>query len=108
MGIERKVNDIENLYIRFSSNCTSPDNIFKETVMLKSRAYYEYILQGYILGNNVNIFHPDVESGFTGAVVGNPLLNSHTGYKLFGQHSMYVFSNVIDMDLNKVPLFSDE
>lgn len=68
MGIERKVNDIENLYIRFSANCTSPDNIFKETVMLKSRAYYEYILQGYILGNNVNIFYPDTESGFTGAV----------------------------------------
>ena len=34
LGIERKVNDIENLYIRFSANCTSPDNIFKETVLL--------------------------------------------------------------------------
>ena len=70
--------------------------------MLKSRAYYEYILQGYILGNNVNIFTPDAESGFTGAVVGNPLLNSHTGYKLFGRHSMYVFDNVIDIDFSSM------
>lgn len=32
LGIERKVNDIDNLYIRSYSNCTSPDNVFKETV----------------------------------------------------------------------------
>ena len=100
LGIERKVNDIENLFMRSYSNCTDVDKVFKQTVMLKSRAYYEYLLQGNIIGNNVNIFNKDNVGGFSGAVVGNPLLNSHTGLKMFGTQSMYIFDNVIDMDFS--------
>jgi len=37
-------------------------------MMLKSRAYYEYFLQGNILGNNVNIFSTTKSEGFTGAL----------------------------------------
>ena len=70
--------------------------------MLKSRAYYEYLLQGFVIGNNVNIFTPDAESGFVGAVVGNPLLNSPNGYELFKRLSMYIFDNVIDMDFSSM------
>ena len=68
--------------------------------MLKCRAYYEYLLQGNILGNNTNVFAIDTSEGFTGAIVGNPLLNSQTGIKLFGAPNMYVFDNVIDMDFS--------
>ena len=98
MGIERKVNDFENLYIRSYSNCVDYDKVFKQTVMLKTRAYYEYILQGLVLGNNINIFNGSGENSFSGAIVGNPLLNSNTGIELFGQKSMYVYDDVIDMD----------
>ena len=102
MGIERKANDIDNLYLRASANCTEVDKVFKQTVTLKARAYYEYLLQNNILGNNVNIFNNNGGGGFTGALVGNPLLNSHTGIILFGKPSMYVFDNVIDMDFSSM------
>lgn len=69
LGIERKVSDVDNLYLRAYSNCTDFDKVFKQTVMLKSRAYYEYLLQGIILGNNVNIFNKESDSGFTGALI---------------------------------------
>ena len=98
MGIERKANDTDGLYLRSYANCVDYDKVFKQTVMLRSRAYYEYLLQNNVLGNNVNIFSSEAGEGFTGALVGNPLLNSHTGIILFGLRSMYVFDNVIDMD----------
>ena len=69
LGIERKVDDVDNLYLRAYSNCTDFDKVFKQTVMLKSRAYYEYLLQGIILGNNVNIFNKESDSGFSGALI---------------------------------------
>lgn len=100
MGIEKKVNDVDGLYMRSYSNCTDIDKTFRQTVMLKCRAYYEYLLQGNILGNNVNVFNRDEKGSFTGAVVGNPLLNSNTGIKIFGVLSMFVFDNVIDMDFS--------
>lgn len=99
-GIEHKVSDGDGLYLRSYSNCTEYDSVFKQTVMLKCRAYYEYLLQGNIIGNNVNIFVIDSGGGFTGAVVGNPLLNSNTGIELFGLPSMYIFDDVIDMDFS--------
>lgn len=98
MGIERKVNDCENLYIRSYSNCIDYDSVFKQTKMLRTRAYYEYLLQGLVLGNNINIFYQVTDSSFSGAVVGDPLLNSNTGIELFGEKNMYVYDDVIDMD----------
>ena len=37
--------------------------------------------------------------GFEGALVGNPLLNSHEGQIIYGKPSMFVFNFVIDFDL---------
>jgi hypothetical protein len=74
--------------------------VFKQTVLLKSRAYYEFILQGCVLGNNINVFAPDVDGSFAGAIVGDPLLNSNTGIEIFGKPSKYVYDNVIDMDFS--------
>ena len=59
---------------------------------------YKSVWEYNILGNNINVFSVDTGSGFTGALVGNPLLNTNTGIILFGKQSMYVFDNVIDMD----------
>ena len=106
-GIERKVNDIENLYLRAYSNATDYDKVFRQTVTLKSRAYIEYFLQGNIIGNNINENYGDKSSDekevtFSGAIVGDPLLNSNTGLVLFGKRSMYVYNNVIDMDFSSM------
>ena len=100
-GIENKTNDLDNLYLRSYSNCCGYDKVFKQTFMLKRRAYYEYLLQGNVLGNNINVFNEKSEfEGFSGAVVANPLLNSNTGVKLLGFNSMYVYDWVIDMDFS--------
>ena len=98
-GIEHKVNDLDGLYLRSYLNCTPYDKVFQQTAMLKCRAYYEYILQGNILGNNVNVGSTE-KGGFEGAIVGNPLLNDYEGVEIFGHKSMYVFANVIDMDFS--------
>lgn len=54
-GIERKVNDLETLYSRIMKNPTQCHKSFSQTVMLKSRTYIEYLKQGYIIGNNINL-----------------------------------------------------
>lgn len=101
-GIERKTNDVEGLYHRAYTNATDYDKVFRQTVTLRNRAYYEFFLQGNIIGNNINVFNAgsndDDNVKFAGAIVGDPLLNSHTGLKIFGKKSMYVFINVMDMD----------
>jgi len=99
-GIERKTNDVDGLYLRSYSNATDYDKIFKQTVMLKCRAYYEFLLQGYIIGNNINVFIPNDGETFAGAIVGDPMLNSHTGISIFGKKSMFVYDNVTDMDFS--------
>ena len=54
-GIEKKVNDLETLYSRVMKNPTQCHKSFSQSVMLKSRTYIEYIKQGYIIGNNINL-----------------------------------------------------
>jgi DNA polymerase elongation subunit (family B) len=105
-GIEKKVQDVDSLYSRCDLNFTSYDDIFKQTVTLKNRAYYEYKLQGCILGNNVNIDYSvsgvSEKVKFKGALVGHPLLNTNTGIVLFGKKSKYAHKNVIDMDFSSM------
>ena len=98
-GIETKAGDIDSLYLRSYLNCTDYDKVFKQTVLLKGRVYYEALLQGYVLGNNINVFNGENEQGsFVGALVGNPLLNSETGTKLFGKRNKFIYDNVMDFD----------
>ena len=101
-GIEKRTNDVDGLYNNTYMNCTDYDNAFKQTVMLKGRFYYEYFLNGVILGNNVNVFNPISKGSFTGALVGDPLLNSNTGIDIFGKTSKYVYNFVIDMDYSSL------
>ena len=54
-GIEKKVSDLETLYSRVMKNPTQCHKSFSQSVMLKSRTYIEYIKQGYIIGNNINL-----------------------------------------------------
>lgn len=109
-GIERKTHDIDNIYQRAYTNATCYQKIFKQTVFLKNRAYLEYYKQGLIIGNNVNIEYgltkedkdKEKKNKFDGALVADPLLNCHTGIKVLGQQSMYIFDNVVDMDFSSM------
>ena len=83
---------------------------------LKNRAYIEFYKQGLIIGNNTNIQYgaeiiknneeDEDDEKFSGALVANPLLNSHIGIEILGKKSKFIFDNVIDMD-GFVPLHSN-
>lgn len=111
-GIERRTQDLDNLYTRTLRNVTPINKAFKQTVFLKNRGYLEYLLMGLVMGNNINVDHaapPKEEKGqkkkdvkFSGALVGNPELNGHTGALILGHRSKYVFKYVIDMDFSSM------
>lgn len=110
MGIEHKVSDVDNIYTRAYANVTSYKNNFAQTKFLASRAYYEYLLQGLIIGNNTNVTYgsdpnqkkEDTGVGFAGALVGNPENNFYAGTILLGKSSMYVFRYVVDFDYSSL------
>lgn len=105
LGIERKTGDIDNIYSRAYTNATSYNKIFKQTVFLKNRAYLEYYKQGLIIGNNINVEYgldqfesEEDDEKFDGALVADPMLNDFEGIEVFGDKSMFIFDNVVDMD----------
>jgi DNA polymerase elongation subunit (family B) len=109
LGIERKTQDVENIYLRAYATATGYNKIFKPTIFLKNKAYIEYYDDGCIIGNNVNVMYgtqddllnPDQDTDddkFEGAIVGDPELNEHTGIKLFGKRSKYIYDNIADQD----------
>lgn len=105
-GIERKTSDVDGIYQRAYSNFCPYHKVFSQTFFLKARGYYEYLLQGLIMGNNINIDYgaPKTEDkkkiGFAGAIVGDPELNDHVGTIIFGRPSKYVFEYVVDFDFS--------
>lgn len=126
-GIERKTKDLETIFTRAYENATNYDDIFSQTVFLKNRVFLDYYRElNLIKGNNINIDYenyrepddsdneeyeldedgnPDWSKpkakGFEGALVGDPLNNSHEGELIYGYPSMFVFNYVIDFDLTK-------
>ncbi len=80
------------------------------TSFLKNRAYLEFLNQGLIIGNNTNLDYgrskvekeeddDGEDEKFSGAVVGDPELNDHTGAYVMGQKSKYIREWVVDMDM---------
>jgi len=89
--------------------------IYVNLTFLKNRAYIEFYKQGLIIANNINIQYgvetiknneDDEDEKFAGALVANPLLNSHVGIEILGKKSQFIFDNVIDMD-EFVPSYSN-
>lgn len=107
MGIERRTHDTDNTLISALSNATQYQNLFSQTIVLKSFAYISYYQQGYIIGNNKNIEYgkEDEEDdkknkgkNFEGALVCDPMLNDYVGINIFGKPSKFIFKHVIDYD----------
>lgn len=106
-GIERKTSDIDNLYTRSIMNSVPYKKVFSQTALLRNRCYVDYLKQGYIIGNNINIDYErdwdsdDEEEGekFAGALVGDSNLNSDkNGMVVAGVKNKYVREYVIDFD----------
>lgn len=117
--IENKVKDVELLFQLSYDSATRINKAFKKSIFLRNIAFMEFKEQGYILGNNFNIFNKDVsEEKFEGALVGNPALNDFCGIILnhketikkyldegmdgFIARSKSVFENVQDYDYSSL------
>lgn len=107
-GIERKTSDIDNLYVRSLRNYVPYKKVFSQTALLRNRAYVDYLKQGYIVGNNINMDYnkgwdddddKDEDDEFSGALVGDPLLNSNkNGLTILGHKTPFVRKYVVDFD----------
>lgn len=115
-GIERKIHDLDELYVRALFSATPYNKAFRQTNFLKYRYYVDLFNRGYILGNNSrkpqssdrveSIFDledeesEDSDKKFNGALVADPTLNCNTGVPIYGKRSSYVFKYVIDEDFS--------
>ena len=110
-GIERKTSDLDNLYTRSILNSVPYKKVFSQTALLRNRCYVDYLKQGYIIGNNINLdYDKDWDSDdeeekekFAGALVGDPTLNSvKNGMLVNGVKNKYVRKYVIDFDFSSL------
>ena len=111
-GIERKTSDIDNLYTRSIMNSVPYKKVFSQTALLRNRCYVDYLKQGYIIGNNINVDYErdwdaeddeEEDDKFAGALVGNPILNSEkNGMVVAGKKNKYVRKYVIDFDFTSL------
>lgn len=110
-GIERKTSDLDNLYTRSILNSVPYKKVFSQTALLRNRCYGEYLKQGYVIGNNINMDYDkdwdddddEEKEKFAGAIVGNPNLNSlKNGMNVNGTKNRYVRKYVIDFDFSSL------
>lgn len=110
-GIERKTSDLDNLYTRSILNSVAYKKVFSQTALLRNRCYVDYLKQGYVIGNNINLdYNKDWDSDddeddekFAGALVGDPVLNSSkNGMIVNGVRNKYIRKYVIDFDFSSL------
>ena len=110
-GIEQKTSDFDTLYISSYKNATPYDKVFKQTVKLRNAQYIDFLDQGIIPGDNINIYNSepekvdsddedDEDSEFEGALVADPLYNEYVGVELYGRPTNNIYNNSIDFDMS--------
>jgi len=107
-GIERKCEDIDDIFLKGYDSGTRIDKANKQTISLKNLWALSHFEQGYALGNNLNIdnfnyedsnIDGDYDETLKGALVGDPTNINKTGARIFGnKRSDRLFLNCIDLD----------
>lgn len=111
LGINRKTQDTETLYISSYENLTQYKDVWKQTVVLRNVQYKFHLSHGFVPGANINKLDAydnserldDEEEdgvGYEGALVGNPLLIDNFGEEMYGKQTDYLFTFSIDMDMS--------
>lgn len=115
-GIERRTNDMDTIFSNAYDNATNYPSLFNMTILDRNSMYLSlYNKMNLIMGNNANMDYTTMTEAerkakedaakkerFEGALVGNPLLNSHEGMTLYGKKSKFVFNYVIDYDFSSL------
>ena len=109
LGIENRTNDVDYVYTVSYLNATPYESIFKQTVKLRNTQYIRFLEMGYVPGENINTGSYEKsedeedegqETGFEGALVGDPRLVLNVGKKRFGKRTNNIFDCSIDMDMS--------
>ena len=115
--IERKVKDIDNLYLISSTNNIGYTDALKQTVTFRGLMYGYLKQRGIVLGHNTNFGNntsgkydengdrigdvdDDEDETFEGAINGNPLYNIANGLSMYGTPSKFLYGIVIDFDFS--------
>lgn len=120
-GIEEVTSDLDTLYVYSYENITPYEDTFKQTVKLRNVQYRYWEELNMVPGVNANAIlnqgqeEPEEEddeedelentgkkknTGYEGALVGNPLLIKPFGVPIYGKRSTNVFRYSIDMDMS--------
>ena len=111
-GIEERTGDVDTYYATSYENITPYDSEFKAIAKLRNTQYLYYLNSGMVPGENVNGFvynhaeksdldedEEEDETGFEGALVGNPKLIEKFGQRMFGKRTNNIFKFNIDFDM---------
>ena len=116
-GIERKVRDVNNLYLISTTNNIGYTDALKQTVTFRGLMFTYLRKIGYVLGHNVNFGNEthgkydengdlleteEEDEGFEGAINGDPMLNLENGIKIFGAVSRFLYKFVVDFDFSSM------
>ena len=100
--IEEKSKDTEYLLSKSLANCTRYHKVHRQTKYLTNRGAFEFWQQGFIMGNNTNIFNKKPDVKYPGALVGDPLnLNDYSKVKINGI-PINVCDNLDDFDYSSL------
>jgi len=98
MCIENVTQDSEYIFTKCLTNNTIYPKGHRQSVYLANRFTKEFYHDGYIMGNNLNIWNEQPTSKFPGAMVGDPFHNSEDSMmKINGRPSM-IAENMVDFD----------
>lgn len=121
VAIERKVEDLDDVFMRSYECGVRYDKTNRMTASLKTLWDISHFEQGYVMGNNININNTDkfgsediadddqsvelqfknrYEARLKGAIVGNPTNLNHTGADIYknGKRSNRLFLDLVDLD----------
>jgi len=110
VGIERKVHDIDFMYMIMTTSALTLPEVFTSTVVVGgSLRLFVLIEHNYVMGSNKNKLFAvkktpeqikeDEENKFAGAFVMNPAHCSSTGFMLLGVLNKYIHDHAIDFDI---------
>ena len=96
--IENKVRDMDYVFNKCLVNATRYNKCHRQSVYLKNRGIIEFEKQGFIAGNNNNVFNSKPTEKFPGALVGNPLNNSDFSKQTLFGVPINIIRNLLDYD----------
>lgn len=96
--IENKIKDIDYVFNKCIVNNTRYNKCHRQSVYLKNRGILEFEKQGFIAGNNNNVFNTKPTEKFPGALVGDPLNNSNYSKETLFGVPINIIRNLIDFD----------